>query len=97
MVCGFSRLVDPEETLEQCIHREVFEEVEIKVKNIRYFASQPMAVLTINADWFSHLSGLEGEIQINPSEIETAGWFDKDNLPPLSLSRLLIDFHCSQV
>jgi NAD+ diphosphatase len=86
--------VDPGETLEQCVAREVFEEVGIRVKNIRYFGSQPWP--------FSHslLVGFvceweDGEIHADPDEISDAGWFDASNHPqlpfPLSLSRLMID------
>ena len=38
LVAGF---VETAETLEQCVHREVMEETQIKIKNLRYFASQP--------------------------------------------------------
>lgn len=91
VLAGF---VGPGETLEQCLEREVKEEVGIRVKNIRYFGSQ---------SWpFSHslLMGFScewggGEIQIDPTEIESAGWFDLSSLPELpthlSLARYLID------
>lgn len=91
LVAGF---VEPGETLEQCVAREISEEVGIKVKNIYYFGSQPWPfsnalMIAFTADWES------GEIAIDPKEISTAGWFDIKNLPPLppplSLSRILID------
>lgn len=86
--------VDPGETLEQCVIREVLEEVGIKVKNMRYFGSQPWPLshsimIGFSCEWE------EGIIQIDPAEIEDAAWFDLTNLPQLpplySLSRLLID------
>jgi NAD+ diphosphatase len=86
--------VDPGETLEQCINREVFEEVGIKIKNIRYFGSQPWPfsqslMIAFTCDWE------EGEISIDPMELTHAGWFDHTNLPQLpprlSISRVLID------
>lgn len=89
-----SGFVDPGETLEQCVAREVLEEVGIRVKNIQYFGSQPWPfsyslMIGFTCEW------LEGEIQINPSEIEAADWFDASSLPELppriSLSRMLID------
>lgn len=86
--------VDPGETLEQCVMREVLEEVGIKVKNVRYFGSQPWPLsqsfmIGFSCEW------QEGEIQIDPAEIAEAAWFDASNLPRLpplfSLSRFLID------
>jgi NAD+ diphosphatase len=86
--------VDPGETLEQCVAREVLEEVGIKVKNVRYFGSQPWPLscslmIAFSCEW------QEGEIQIDPNEISDAAWFDASNLPQLpptySLSRILID------
>jgi len=86
--------VDPGETLEQCVIREVLEEVGIKVKNVRYFGNQPWPLsyslmIAFACEW------QEGEIQIDPGEITEAAWFDMTNLPylppPYSLSRILID------
>lgn len=86
--------VDPGETLEQCVMREVLEEVGIQVKNVRYFGSQPWPfsyslMIGFTCEW------QEGEIQIDPAEIAEAAWFNASNLPHLppiySLSRILID------
>lgn len=86
--------VDPGETLEQCVMREVLEEVGIRVKNVRYFGSQPWPLshslmIGFSCEW------QEGDIQIDPSEIEDAAWFhvnDLPQLPPLySLARFQID------
>lgn len=91
VIAGF---VDLGETLEQCVYREVLEEVGIKVKNIRFFCSQPWPfsyslMVGFVCEW------QEGEIKIDPAEIEDAGWFDSSSLPQLppiySLSRILID------
>lgn len=93
VLAGF---VDPGETLEQCIAREVFEEVGIKVKNIKYFQSQPWPfshslIIGFTCDWS------EGEIQPDPLEIEEAGWFEILNMPELppklSLAHILITSH----
>lgn len=86
--------VDPGETLEQCVIREIAEEVGIEVNQIRYFGSQPWPfsralMIAFSCHWE------KGEITFDPQEIEEAGWFSPDALPelppPLSLSRLLID------
>jgi len=82
MVSALAGFVEPGETLEQCVAREVGEEVGIKVKNIRYFASQPwpfphQMMIAFFADY------AEGEISVDPAEIEEANWYEIGNLPRL--------------
>lgn len=72
--------LDVGETLEQCVEREVQEEVGIKVGNIRYFGSQPWPftgslMVGFTCDW------IEGDIVKDPVEIEEANWFAKEDLP----------------
>lgn len=91
ILAGF---VEPGETLEQCVIREVREEVGIKVKNVCYFGSQPWPFThSLMVGFFCEWQ--EGEIQIDACEIEEAAWFDVYNLPQLpaqySLARILID------
>ncbi len=92
VLAGF---VEPGETLEECLQREVREEVGIEVKNIRYFGSQPWPfpdsfMIAFTAEYAG------GEIAVDHSEILDAGWFSADNLPSLptkiSISRRLIDW-----
>ncbi len=91
VIAGF---VEAGENLEDCVHREVKEEVGIDVTNIRYFGSEPWPfpdslMLGFTADYAG------GEIMIDNDEIASAGWFGRDNLPtlpsPMSISRALID------
>ena len=91
VVAGF---VEAGESLEQCIHREIREEVGIEVANIRYFGSQPWPypnslMLGFTADYAS------GEITVDGVEILEADWFPPENLPALpgkiSIARALID------
>lgn len=91
VLAGF---VEPGETLEQAVVREVLEEVSVRVKEIRYFGSQPWPfphslMVGFSAAWES------GEICVDGKEIEDAGWFAPEEFPeippPLSISRRLID------
>ena len=92
VLAGF---MEPGESLEECVRREVFEEVGIQVKNITYFKSQswpfPDSLMVgFTADHDS------GQISIDPEEILEAGWFDVDHLPKTpakySISGKLIDW-----
>lgn len=93
LIAGF---VEPGETLEECVKREIMEEVGIKVKNMKYFASQswpfPNSMMVgFTAEYES------GEISVDGVEIGDAGWFEPSNLPSLpskvSIARKIIDWY----
>lgn len=94
MYSALAGFVGPGETLEQCVEREVGEEVGVSVSRIRYFASQPWPfphslMIAFVCDWAG------GEIRLQTDEIEAAAWFDVLQLPKLpsriSIARRLID------
>lgn len=86
--------VEPSETLEESVHREVREEVGVEVRALRYFGSQcwPFPHSLMVAFLAEHAGG---EISCDPSEIVDAQWFPVDRLPMLphrlSVARKLID------
>lgn len=91
LVAGF---VETGETLEEAVHREVMEETNLVITNLRYFGSQPWPypcglMVGFNADYVS------GEIKLQTEELARGAWFTKDNLPQipekLSIARKLID------
>ena len=100
MYSALAGFVEPGETLEQCIAREVLEEVGVSVNNIRYFASQPWPFPnSLMIAFFCDYAG--GEIAPQETEIEAAEWFDIFQLPKLpskiSIARRLIDAACEQM
>lgn len=85
--------VEPGETLEQTVAREVKEEVGVEVKNLQYFGSQSWPfphslMLAFTAEYAG------GEIKPDGVEIEAANWFDVDQVPklpfPASIAHRLI-------
>lgn len=74
--------VEAGETLEHAVHREVLEEVGIKIKNLRYFSSQSWPYPhQLMVGYFAEYES--GEIQTDDIEIEDAQWFSEENLPTI--------------
>ena len=91
--------VEPGESIEACVRREVREEVALEIANLRYIASQSWPfphslMLGFHAEYAA------GEIVAQPEEIEDARWFRLDELPQLpprgAISRYLIDLHLAR-
>jgi NAD+ diphosphatase len=92
VLAGF---VEPGESLEEAVVREVREEVGISVKDIKYFGSQPWPFPhSLMIGFIAAYAG--GKISMDDSEIEDAGWFTADRLPripgKISIARKLIDW-----
>lgn len=91
LIAGF---VETGETLEEAVYREVMEETGLKIKNLRYWASQPWPfpcglMVGFSAEYDS------GELHLQDSELSKGAWFHRKHLPTipekLSLARKLID------
>lgn len=91
ILAGF---VNPGESLEECIQREVFEEAGVKVKNIKYYASQPWPfpdslMVGFKAEYES------GDLTPELTEITDLKWFAPSEIPEWpnrsSIARALID------
>lgn len=82
MYSTLAGFVEPGESIEQTVHREVFEEVGLKLGHLRYFGSQSWPfpnslMLGFHAEYES------GDIVCQEGEIADAQWFRADNLPQI--------------
>ena len=91
--------VEPGESVEQCVAREVFEEVGVSIQPPRYIASQGWPFPhSLMLGFHAEYAG--GDIVLQPEEIEDARWFAIDRLPPLpapqSIARYLIELYVAR-
>ena len=93
LVAGF---IEIGETAEEAVAREVMEEVGLKVKNIRYYKSQPWGVAgNLSLGYFCEVDG-DDTPAIDVNELATATWHHKDAIPEgakddgISLTREMI-------
>ena len=77
LIAGFAEIG---ETIEETIHREVMEEVGLKVKNIRYYKSQPWSFSgTLLFGFFCDLDG-DDTLTVDHDELSMAQWFDRSEV-----------------
>lgn len=91
LVAGFTEIG---ETLEETVQREVMEEVGLKVKNIRYYKSQPWAFSsTLLCGFFCDVDGGR-DITLDTEELAVGEWFEREDIPidddGVSLTREMI-------
>lgn len=78
LLAGFTEIG---ETVEETVAREVMEEVGLKVKNIRYYKSQPWAFSdTLLMGFYCDLDG-DDQITIDKNELALAQWFERKDIP----------------
>lgn len=90
LIAGF---VEPGETLEECVHREVKEETGIEVKNLQYINSQPWPFPSqLMVGFIAQYK--EGTFKPQDDELDDIRWFTRETLPelppPVSLAYILI-------
>ncbi|NVL28542.1 NAD(+) diphosphatase, partial [Pseudomonas syringae pv. actinidiae] len=99
MYSALAGFVEPGESAEDCVHREVMEEVQVRIKNLKYMGSQcwpfPHSMML---GFHAQYDG--GDIVPQVDEIEDARWFHIDDLPPLpanrSIARYLIEAYLAE-
>ncbi|GAC1448596.1 MAG: NAD(+) diphosphatase [Ktedonobacteraceae bacterium] len=90
LIAGF---VEPGESLEECVRREIREEAGLEVDEVRYAASQPWPFPSqLMIGFTAHYSS--GTAHPDEDELDEVAWFTRDTLPqlppPLSLAHTLI-------
>jgi len=96
-IAGFT---EPGESLEECVQREVFEEVGLEVTYMRYIGSQPWPFPhQLMVGYTARYTG--GTLRLQQDELDDALWFDVDNLPDMpplmSLAHFIIKTWITEV
>lgn len=79
LIAGFAEIG---ESLEQAVYREVEEEVGLKVKNLKFYKSQPWPFTdTLLAGFFAELDG-DDKITLQEDELSYGEWYNREDIPP---------------
>jgi len=92
LIAGFCEVG---ESIEDTVRREVMEEVGLKVKNIRFYKSQPWGFSSsLLVGFYCDLDG-SGEVTLDGEELALAEWFDRKDIAvndtSISLTSEMID------
>ena len=92
LIAGFA---ETGESIEDTVHREVMEEVGIKVKNLKFYKSQPWTFTdSLLFGFFCELDG-DPTLTIDEHELASAQWMSRDEIPEdphkVSLTREMLD------
>ena len=78
LIAGFAEIG---ETIEETVHREVMEEVGLKVRNLRYYKSQPWSFSgTLLFGFYCDLDG-DDTLTVDHDELSMASWFNREDIP----------------
>lgn len=93
LIAGYTEIG---ETVEQTVHREVMEETGLRVKNLKYFASQPWPFTqSLLIGFFAELDGSD-KVSLDDNELSSAEWFKREDIPTddttLSMTKTMIEY-----
>lgn len=83
LIAGFAEIG---ESLEGTVHREVMEEVGLKVKKLKFYKSQPWPFTdTLLAGFYAELDG-DDSITLDENELSLGVWLEREDIPPADLN-----------